>query len=301
VSETDQAQHQTQPGKNDAAPGKILIVEDDADTNALIETVLDMAGFKCVQTYSAEEALQYLEQEVPDAIITDIMLPGMSGNSLCEHLKMRRRTNLIPVIILTALRTQKDKFYGLRVGANDYLTKPFKADDLTRCIRRNIERRNKMKEEGINRSIQIDLQSDLKLLDSVNELLTVVLQDTEVDELEAQKVKYAVLEMGHNAIEWGNRNDASLVVSINCHMTKDRLVFRIQDQGSGFAPGNLEHAATPDSDPAAHLSLREKLGLREGGFGILLSRKYMDEVEYNEKGNCVTLVKHMVPRNPPEA
>jgi anti-sigma regulatory factor (Ser/Thr protein kinase) len=64
----------------------------------------------------------------------------------------------------------------------------------------------------------------------------------------------------------------------------------ITDQGAGFDPTRLAHAAS-DDDPVSHLSIREKLGLREGGFGIMISRGMVDEVAYNGAGNQVTLIK----------
>jgi len=206
---------------------------------------------------------------------------------------MRRSTNLIPIIILTALRKDSNRFDGLRVGANCYLTKPFRPRELLKAIADGIQWRSQMEDMGVDRTVSIDLHSDLKLLDSVNDLLTRLLMETDIDEMEAQKVKYAVLEMGHNAIEWGNRRDEKLLVSISCSIQRDRLVFRIRDEGQGFDPDSITHVAKAGADPIAHFDLREQLGLREGGFGILLSRNYMDEVEYNETGNEVTLTKYL--------
>jgi anti-sigma regulatory factor (Ser/Thr protein kinase) len=93
-----------------------------------------------------------------------------------------------------------------------------------------------------------------------------------------------------NAIEWGNRRQKELTVRVAYELTDEFVKIVITDQGSGFNPRQLPHAAR-DDDPTAHLTIREKLGLRDGGFGILLSRGMVDDVRYNEAGNQVTLIK----------
>jgi len=98
------------------------------------------------------------------------------------------------------------------------------------------------------------------------------------------------MEMGQNAIEWGNRHRAEALVRVTYRTYEDRVEIVIRDEGPGFNPREVPHAARPD-DPIAHMDVREKLGLREGGFGMMISRGMLDELRYNAKGNEVTLVK----------
>ena len=93
-------------------------------------------------------------------------------------------------------------------------------------------------------------------------------------------------------MEWGNRRRKDLLVTISYQVTDEFVKFVITDQGSGFDPKSVPHAACED-DPVAHLCIREKLGLRDGGFGMLITKGIMDEVRYNETGNQVTLIKHL--------
>ncbi len=80
------------------------------------------------------------------------------------------------------------------------------------------------------------------------------------------------------------------MVTIDYELTDEAVKFVITDQGPGFDRGNIPHAASGD-DPIAHMEIREKLGLRDGGFGIYITRGMVDEFTYNEVGNQVTLVK----------
>jgi anti-sigma regulatory factor (Ser/Thr protein kinase) len=96
--------------------------------------------------------------------------------------------------------------------------------------------------------------------------------------------------MGQNAIEWGNRHQFEQLVHITYRIHPDSVEVVVRDEGPGFDRSNLAHAASPEN-PIAHMGVREKLGLREGGFGLLITNGMVDEMRYNELGNEVTLVK----------
>ena len=94
---------------------------------------------------------------------------------------------------------------------------------------------------------------------------------TPLTERQIKDLKQAVMEMGGNAIEWGHRKNADLVLRITYRIDPTAVTLIITDQGPGFNPRNLPHAAS-DDDPIGHLDIRNELGLREGGFGIMLAR-----------------------------
>ena len=88
-------------------------------------------------------------------------------------------------------------------------------------------------------------------------------------------------------------NHSAKLVNITYRIHPDRVEIVVQDQGEGFDRTQLAHAASPD-DPIGHMDVREKLGLREGGFGLLITGGMVDEMRYNDVGNCVTLIKRFV-------
>ena len=104
----------------------------------------------------------------------------------------------------------------------------------------------------------------------------------------------AVRELCVNAIEWGHQNQIDRIVTVVYQIDSEKITIVIRDEGPGFDPTNLPHAAQPE-DPVSHMMVRETLGLREGGFGILLARGLVDELQYNETGNEVRLVKFFPP------
>ena len=112
-------------------------------------------------------------------------------------------------------------------------------------------------------------------------------------------LRQAVMEMAHNAIEWGNNHQSDRLVTIRYRVYEDRVEIVVRDQGSGFDLSNLPHAAVPD-DPFSHLDVRDKLGLRAGGFGLMISKGMVDELRYTDPGNEVTLTKRFRLQQPME-
>src|SRR5947208_14594631 len=103
----------------------ILVVEDEPAIQELIAVNLQHAGHHVIRTRDAEGALGIVRNALPDLLLIDWMLPGMSGLSLARALRQQERTREIPIIMLTARSAENDKIAGLEAGADDYLAKPF--------------------------------------------------------------------------------------------------------------------------------------------------------------------------------
>src|ERR671924_86450 len=107
------------------ARATILVVEDDAQIRAVLTEHLTKLGYGILETASAEEALQRLEETTPDVVLTDVHMGGMSGIDLCAQLKRDQHFQLMPVIILTGQSDLKARVAGLAAGADDFFAKPF--------------------------------------------------------------------------------------------------------------------------------------------------------------------------------
>lgn len=114
---------------------KILLVEDELALRETLQEILELNNFEVTIAGSGIEAMEVLKSMTPDLIVSDIMMPGMTGLELIE--KVNHETNLkqIPFIFLSALASKEDQNKGLHAGAKAYITKPFKASDLIRLIR----------------------------------------------------------------------------------------------------------------------------------------------------------------------
>lgn len=132
----------------------ILIVEDDKPISNLIKLNLNMANYKCEQCYDGKEALSVIIEKNFDLIILDVMLPEIDGFTLYKKIKPKG----IPVIFLTARTSVGDKVAGLKMGADDYITKPFEGIELIARIE-NVLRHYKKDVHILNfKNIEIDLQ-----------------------------------------------------------------------------------------------------------------------------------------------
>lgn len=117
----------------------ILVVEDERDLNKLLRRHLEDEGHSVVQVFDGPSAILAIQQERPDLVILDWMLPGLDGLEVCRR---ARRLSVVPILMLTARSEEIDRVLGLEVGADDYLTKPFGIRELlarTRSLLRRVE------------------------------------------------------------------------------------------------------------------------------------------------------------------
>jgi signal transduction histidine kinase len=131
------------PGATDGAAvqvessgsGVVLVVDDDQRNVRLMESILRGSGYRVVKAYNGEEAMRVVESEPPDLLLLDVMMPKMSGFELCQKLKGRYETRLLPIILVTALNALEDKVQALEYGADDFLSKPINKVELLAKVR----------------------------------------------------------------------------------------------------------------------------------------------------------------------
>jgi DNA-binding response OmpR family regulator len=114
---------------------KILVVEDEAELTRAIQIRLEQAGYEVLIAYDGKEALEKAREENPDLIVLDLMLPKIDGYKVCRMLKFDEKYKKIPVVMLTARAQEKDEDLGYEVGADVFITKPFKYQVLLTKIR----------------------------------------------------------------------------------------------------------------------------------------------------------------------
>ncbi len=124
----------------------VLVVEDNADVRAYLCSHLQ-SSFRVVEAGNGNEALQCVDRYTPDLIVSDIMMPGMDGMELCRKLKTHAQYNTIPVILLTARAGEADRLEGLQQGADDYIQKPFRVDELQARIHNLIHNRRQLRNQ----------------------------------------------------------------------------------------------------------------------------------------------------------
>jgi two-component system alkaline phosphatase synthesis response regulator PhoP len=120
---------------------RVLVVDDEPDFAAIVQTNLEKEGFQVEVAYSGEEGLEKIYANPPDAIVLDIMMPGKDGYEVCKELKADEKYVDIPVILLTAVAshvttTRYSHADGMSTEADDYIAKPASAEEITESIKR---------------------------------------------------------------------------------------------------------------------------------------------------------------------
>ena len=118
----------------------VLIVEDEAAQREVLAYNLEAEGFRVTRTENGEEGLLCVDEDAPDVIVLDWMMPHLSGIEVCRRLKIRPETRSIPIIMLSARSEEVDKVRGLETGADDYVVKPYSVSELMARVRTQLRR-----------------------------------------------------------------------------------------------------------------------------------------------------------------
>jgi len=115
--------------------GTILIVEDSPSELELMSHYLNESGYNVIKASGAKEALEKAVLEQPDIIVTDVVMPGMSGFELCRSLKRNPATQKVPIVICSSKNQEIDRLWAMRQGADAYVTKPYTREQLLRALK----------------------------------------------------------------------------------------------------------------------------------------------------------------------
>ena len=206
---------------------QILVVEDEEDILELVCFNLKKEGYQVRGVSSGEEALQEVERQIPSLIILDLMLPGADGFDVCKSLRSDSRTKTVPVIMLTARSEEADIVIGLELGADDYLTKPFRPRELIARVR------------AILRRLKVD-DSDHETLQRVHDI-----------EINVQRHEVIISGKPVNLTSTEFRVLRLLAGRPGWVFTRDQIVGAVHDQ---------EYAVTDRSVDVMIVGLRRKLG-----------------------------------------
>lgn len=152
---------------------KVLVIEDEASIRRFITLNLEMAGYEVGEAASGEEALELHMSFLPDVVVLDLMLPGIDGLEVCQHI--RRATPESLIIMLTAKGQDTDKIMGLELGADDYMVKPFNPFELIARIKAMLRRRNsfqRVKKAYRYGDLQLDIEANKLLKNQIEVELT---------------------------------------------------------------------------------------------------------------------------------
>lgn len=274
---------------------RLLIVDDDPAIHELIQAMLAGTPWIADSVSSGEEALSRCADQSYDLLLADILMPGMDGLELLAELRCKYPN--VPVVMMTLKNTPAHVMESLRRDASAYLGKPFSRDTLLGTLENSLSSAVPCddikilsdKPNWISLQIRCRLATAERLAQFVREL------PSELEPGQREQIATAFRELLMNAVEHGGHLDPQKIVELSYIHTARAIVYYIRDPGEGFSMNALAHAAIANSpdDPLRHLELRRQMGIRPGGFGLLMTQSFADELIYSAKGNEVILIKYL--------
>ena len=273
-----------------------LVVPSGGEVDKVLTSVLAAEAWSVQHAADNQQALARAATEPFDLIITARRTLNSEDVELLR--KIRSARPHVRLIILTDKFTPGDVLSAMREGAFSYFSAPFQASELADMVQAAMAA--PCWDDGIEvldgtpAWVRLAARCDIATANRLVQFLHGV-KDPSIPEADREAVVDAFREILLNAMEHGGHFDSSQYVEISFVRMRRAVVCRVKDPGEGFSLEELRHAAfnSPPGDPLSHLAIREAQGLRPGGFGLLLAKKLVDELIYNERGNDVMLVKYL--------
>lgn len=278
------------------APARILVADDDRTTRFAISSMLKKAGYAVTSVKDGAEALLKIQQIRFDLAFLDIRMPKLTGLEVLASVRLG--TSHPKMVIMTSDGTPESVLSAVREQAYEYLSKPFPPREAVEVAQRALQQNASPPIEVVSAKphwVELLSPCTREAADRIESFLMKL--DTDLPNEQRNTIGLAFRELLLNAVEWGGRLDPNRKVRIAYVRSSRILLYRIADPGSGFNFKELAHAAAgqPAEEPFAHVSIRDQLGIRPGGFGIAMVRAIADELLYNEAQNEVLFIKYLNP------
>jgi anti-sigma regulatory factor (Ser/Thr protein kinase)/ActR/RegA family two-component response regulator len=281
---------------------RALIVNSGPEINRLLTNLFENEDWDIDHAKDNQDAFDRAQANSYDLIVTGECSTSKEDLDLLHRLRMVRPDTRL--IIITDVFTPGDVLNSIRERAFSYFSRPFSTERFSEMVR--IAMNEPFWDDGIEilsatpSWIRLAVRCDIV---TANRLLQFYREASGLSDAETEEVAGAFREILVNAMEHGGQFDPSKHVEVSYVRTRRMILCKVKDPGTGFSLEELKHAAlnNPPDEPFRHLTERENLGMRPGGFGILMTKKLVDDLIYNEKGNEVLLIKYLdspKPANP---
>lgn len=273
---------------------RILVADGDPASRATIAEALRKENYSVTTARDGKAALAQLAKSKFDVALLDIWMPRMNGLDVIHALRKRKKPP--KVIVITSNGATRATIQAVKQRACRCVAKPIDSKTLVAMVRETLARKCQPPQidviSGKPGWVELRLPCTLEAAQLTESLM---------DSLEAdlpEETRTAVSQVFHelllNAIEWGGHLDPHRKVQVSYLRARHMLLYRIADPGHGFRFADLRHAAIAhNGEPTEHQSIRQRKGLRPGGFGLVLASASADELLYNEAQNEVVFVKYL--------
>jgi DNA-binding NarL/FixJ family response regulator len=274
---------------------RVLIIGSQSPVSRSIGEALTASAMPIVYSAGHVDALRRLRAQAFGVVITSAYNALDEGLAFLEEIRAIRPG--VKTIVLAHKSTPDEVIAALRARVFAFFSPPFDTHQIASLASRAASESQwrddieilSARPGWVSVRVNCRLLTAERLMSFAKELTTQLSDDAK------QETMQALREILLNAMEHGAAFNPEQVVEVTAIRTARTMVFRVRDPGAGFRRDSITHAASsdPNSDPTAHVAKRKELGIRPGGYGLLLAAGTVDELIYNELGNEVLLIKYL--------
>jgi len=274
---------------------RILLIGGDREFAARLEAADNLAGCEFVAAAGNVDAVRHVRVRAIDLVITDPETPVRDDLALVEELRAARPG--VKAIVLAPAAAPTEIIAAVKSQVFACFVAPFDVAEVAHMAKLAMDavdwRDGISVESGLPKWIALKVNCRHLTAERLIHFMSEYRRD--LAEEDRESLITAFREMLMNAMEHGAGFDPEKVINVTAIRTERAIVYHFRDPGSGFTLAELERSALSNSetDPIAHLERRAAMGLRPGGFGILVTKQVVDELFYNERGNEVILIKRL--------
>lgn len=252
-----------------------LIVEDEPEANRLLSLLVQLRGYTTQSVFTGNEALESARRSQPDIVFLDLMLPDTNGYDVCRSLKNRRTTNLIPIVMVTARLAAESQLMSARVGANEFVPKPYTPDQIFNAMSAADSWRRDIEQSHNGGLIELATGREVPSSEEIARLQSLLLARTAWDEEAIRLLSVDLLGMAECVLDWGRRHSISELARMGYAIQRERVTLTLRDTSGWTSANDLPH---------------------EHGLGRVIGQGRFDEIRYDDSGAEATLTKHLTPR-----
>jgi len=275
-------------------PMRVVVCGRGEQMGRRVEEVL--SGVEIERVPDNRALLSAIESDPADIVLTSRESSGKDNVEALRQIQKLPAQRTAKVIIMAGESTRNDIIAAMRARAFCYFSKPYFEAMFDEILRHAVSR--SPWEDSIEVSsatpawLRVIARCELATADRLVQFMSEI---SDLDGKERDSMGFAFKEILMNAMEYGGQFNRERLVEASYVRGKRMVLYRIRDPGDGFSLEELTHAAisNPPENPVRHLEVRDSLGIRPGGFGVLLSRKLVDDLIYSEQGNDVLLIKYL--------
>ncbi len=248
-----------------------LIVEDEPEANRLLAMLVQLRGYRTSSAFTGGEALEKVRDELPDIVFLDLMLPDINGYEVCKCLKAGPRTSLTPVVMVTARVEAANRKECFRLGADEYIPKPYTPDQIFRAMADADNWRQHLQRDRSEGVIHLQAKSD-EPLRQLARLRNLLIARTPLGLESVCLIVDALREIWASAEAWGGAHRVNTIATLTYRLDDAQLSFTLRDLSGWLGQNRL----TPEARwPASLAAARfDEYHITDDGQTLTLLRRY---------------------------